>query len=159
MRKRNAKLVTMAAILAVGGLTTPKASAAEPQKNMAQKVVEEIKAAHTEITSLELAATRSEKEGCKTIAATEAKEIGQKCDKDELTAMKTNKPFVEQEKDEFDATLPIHDAAGKMIGTVGMDFKTGPEQTKETVTRQAKQIVAELEKRITTKDRLFEPAK
>ena len=125
----------------------------------AQKVVLEIKAAHPEITGLGLAATRSEQEGCKTIAATEVKEIGEKCDKDEFTAMKTNQPFVEKEKDEFDATLPIHDAAGKIIGTLGIDFKTGPGQTKETVTRQAKQIASELEKRITSKEQLFEPAK
>ena len=125
----------------------------------AQKLVAEIKAGHPEITGLELAASRSEQEGCKTIAATEVMEIGEKCDKDEFTAMKTNQPFVEKEKDEFDATLPIHDAAGKIIGTVGMDFKTGPGQTKETVTRQAKQIAAELEKRITAKEQLFEVAK
>ncbi len=125
----------------------------------AQKVVAEIKAAHPEITGLELAATRSAQEGCKTIAATEVKEIGEKCDKDEFTAMKTNQPFVEQEKDEFDATLPIHDSAGKIIGTVGIDFKAGPGQTKETVVRQAQQIASELEKRITSKEQLFEPAK
>jgi hypothetical protein len=125
----------------------------------AQKIVAEIKAAHPEVTGLELAATRSEQEGCKTIAATEVKEIGEKCDKDEFTAMKTNRPFVEKEKDEFDATLPIHDAAGKIIGTVGMDFKAGPGQTIETVTRQAKQIASELEKRITSKEQLFEVAK
>jgi hypothetical protein len=125
----------------------------------AQKVVAEIKAAHPEITGLELAAARSEQEGCKTIAATEVKEIGEKCDQDEFTAMKTNQPFVEKEKDEFDATLPIHDAAGRIIGTVGMDFKAGPGQTKETVTRQAKQIAAELEKRIMAKEQLFEVAK
>ena len=125
----------------------------------AQKVVAEIKAAHPQITGLELAATRSAQEGCKTIAATEVKEIGEKCDKDEFTAMKTNQPFVEQEKDEFDATLPIHDSAGKIIGTVGVDFKAGPGQTKETVVRQAQQIASELEKRITSKEQLFEPAK
>jgi hypothetical protein len=40
-----------------------------------------------------------------------------------------------------------------------MDFKTGPGQTKETVTRQAKQIASELEKRITSKEQLFGVAK
>jgi hypothetical protein len=139
------------ALLVLGSL-----NAAETR---AQKVVLEIKAAHPEITGLELAAARSEQEGCKTIAATEVKEIGEKCDKDEFTAMKTNQAFVEKDRDEFDATLPIHDAAGKTIGTVGMDFKAGPGQTKETVTRQAKQIAAELEKRITAKEQLFEVAK
>lgn len=147
---RNGLPITLALIISAS------AHAAEIQ---AQKIVAEIKAAHPEITGLELAASRSEQEGCKTIAATEVKEIGEKCDKDEFTAMKTNQPFVEQEKDEFDATLPIHDSAGKIIGTVGMDFKTGPGQTKETVTRQAKQIASELEKRITSKEQLFEVAK
>ena len=66
---------------------------------------------------------------------------------------------MEQEKDEFDATLPIHDAAGKIIGTAGMDFKFAAGQTKETVTRQAMRIVAELEKCLSSKDKLFEPMK
>jgi hypothetical protein len=147
---RNRLLLTLALIV----LTS--ANAAEIR---AHKVVTEIKAAHPEITGLELAASRSEQEGCKTIAATEVKEIGEKCDEDEFAAMKTDQPFVEKEKDEFDATLPIHDAAGKIIGTVGMDFKAGKGQTKETVTHQAKQIVSELEKRITAKEQLFESAK
>jgi hypothetical protein len=121
--------------------------------------VDEVKAAHPEITSLELAAAQSANDRCRTIAATEAKEVGQKCDKDELTAMKTNKPFIEKEKDEWDATLPIHDSAGAVIGTAGMDFKAGPGQTKETVERQAKQIASELEKRIASRSQLFEPVK
>jgi hypothetical protein len=128
-------------------------------KIAAQKIVEEALAAHPEIIGLELAATHSDQEGCKTIAATEAKEVGQKCDKEEFTAIKTNRPFVEQEKDQFDVTLPIHDSAGKIIATAGMDFKACPGQTKDTVTRQAKQIAADLEKRIPSTESLFEPAK
>src|SRR5260370_41021352 len=109
--------------LALSGLGS--ANAAEIR---AQKVVAELKAAHPEITGLELAATRSAQEGCKTIAATEVKETGEKCDKDEFTAMKTNQPFVEKEKDGVAATLPMHDSAGKIIGIVGMDFNARPAQ-------------------------------
>jgi len=123
----------------------------------AQKVVEEIKAAHPEITGLELAANKPGK-GCQTIAATEAKEIGQKCDKDELTARKTNKPFVEQEKTEFDVTLPLHDSAGRIIATAGMDFKLEAGRTKETVVQEALKIGAELERRLTSESDLFRPA-
>ena len=147
-----AEFLIVVAMFASGG--TPATD-----KIMAQKVVAEVKAVHPEITGLELAATRSEQEGCKTIAATEAKEIGEKCDKDEFTAMKTNQPFIEQEKDGFDVTVPIHDAAGKIIATAGMDFKAGHGQTKKTVGRQAKQIASELEKRFTSRSQLFEPAK
>jgi hypothetical protein len=130
---------------------------AQTNSIFAQKVVEETKAAHPEITGLELAAIKPGK-GCQTIAATEAKEIGQKCDKDELTARKTNKPFVEQEKTEFDVTLPIHDSTGKIIATAGMDFKLEAGRTKETVVREALKIGAELERRLTSESDLFRPA-
>ena len=151
------KNLTFWTIVAAGGLTTLKGGTPDSGRINAQKVVSELKAAHPEITSLELAATRLQQDGCKTIAATEANEIGQKCDKDELTAIKTDSPFVKQEKDEFDVTLPIHDSTGKIIATAGMDFKAAG-QTKVTVTQQAKLIAAELEKRFTSKSRLFEPA-
>src|SRR5438270_13063614 len=122
----------------------------------AQKMLDEVKAAHPEITSLELAARTSA--GCQTIAATEAKEIGQKCDKDELTAWKMNRPFVEQEKDEFDATMPVHDSSGKVVATAGMDFKAEAGRTKETVTRDAHKIIAELERRIALEPAVLAPA-
>ena len=110
--------------LAVAGIR------AQPNQTFAQKVVEQIKAAHPEITGLELAATKPGK-GCQTIAATEIREVGEKCDEDELTARKTNRPYVEQEKTEFDVTVPIHDSGGKVIATAGMDFKLEPGRTKK----------------------------
>ena len=45
------------------------AGGAAAHKIMAQKAVAEVKAAHHKITGLELAATRSNQESCKTIAA------------------------------------------------------------------------------------------
>jgi len=157
MRNYAPAILTLATL--AGGCALLKGLPAGSSRILAQKIVEEVKAAHSEITGLELAATRSAAEGCKTIAATEANEVGEKCDQDELTAIQTNKPFVEREKDEFDVTLPIHDSAGRIIGTAGMDFKAERGQTKETVTRQAKQIAAELEKRIPSREKLFEPAR
>jgi hypothetical protein len=152
MAKSSIRFVLTSTILAAAGIVCAGA-----EKIAAQKAAEEILARHPEITGLELAATRSKQAGCKTIAATEAKEIGERCDKDEFTAIKTDRPFVEQEKDEFDVTVPIHDPAGKIIATAGVDFKAAG-QTKEVVARLAKQIAAELEKRFTTKEQLFQPA-
>lgn len=148
------KTILATAIVAAIGAT----AVAGAEKIAAQKAVEEVLAAHPEITGLELAAKRTATEGCKTIAATEAKEVGEKCDTDELTAIKTNRPFVEQEKDEFDVTVPIHDKAGRIIATAGMDFKPAG-QTRETVSRQARLIAVELEKRFSSKERLFEPSR
>ena len=137
------------------GMIVANAGSTRPNKILAQKVVEEIKAGHPEITGLEIAATKSEADGCKTIAATEAKEVGQNCDKDELSAIRTNKPFVQNEKDEFDVTLPIHGSTGKIIATTGMDFKLKPNRTKASVVSEAQRIAAELEKRFVSKGELF----
>jgi hypothetical protein len=151
------KRMNFATIMALG-LTSVIAGSAQQNKIMAQKVVEQVKAGHPEISGLEIAASKSDVEGCKTIAATEAAEVGQKCDKDELTAIRTHKPHVDKEKDEFDVTLPIHDSAGKIIATAGMDFKLQPGRTKVSVVAEAQKIAAELEKRFTSKDEIFRPA-
>jgi hypothetical protein len=127
---------------------------AQPSRHFAQRVIEELKVSHPEITGLELAAKKPGK-GCQTIAATEVKEIGEKCDQDERTARSTNRPFVEQEKDGFDVTVPIHDATGKVIATAGMDFKRDPTRTKATVEAEGLKIAAELERRFTSEQDLF----
>ena len=129
----------------------------DSNQSFAQKLVETIKALHPEITGLELSATKPGK-GCQTIAATEIREIGEKCDEDELTAKKTNRPYVEQEKTEFDVTLPIHDSGGKVIATAGMDFKLEPGRTKETVIHEALKVGSELERNFTSESDLFRPA-
>lgn len=151
-----ARVVLATATLTCAFLAAPNATPAATGKILAQRTLESVAAAHPEITSLELAASRSQSEGCKTIAATEAKEIGEKCDKDELTAIKTKQPFVEQEKDGFDVTMPLHDASGKIMGTLGMDFKPEAGQTKASVTENAKQIASEVEKKVTSREQLFE---
>jgi len=96
-----------------------------------------------------------------TIASSEAKGIGEKCDKDEYTAMKTNKPFVEKEmengKQVYDVTIPIHDAEGKIIATAGIDFKAWPDQAEAWVTDRSLQIAREIESKIKSKQKLFEP--
>ena len=127
----------------------------------AQKLVEETLAAHAELTGLELAATPPGKSQCVTIASNEAKGIGEKCDKDEFTAIKTNKPFVEKEKENgkevYDVTIPIHDEEGKIIATAGIDFKPEPNQSDAQVTERSQQIAKELESKVKFKAKLFEP--
>ena len=127
----------------------------------AQKLVEETLAAHPELVGLELAATPPTKSQCVTIASSEAKGIGEKCDKDEYTAMQTNRPFVEKEKENgqevYDVTISIHDADGKVIATAGIDFKPWPDQAEAWVTDRSEQIAKELESKVKSKEKLFEP--
>jgi hypothetical protein len=131
-------------------------------KIFAQQLVEEAMAKHPQVSGVELSSTPPGK-NCVTIASTEAKDLGEKCDNDEFTAMKTNKPFVEKEneggKEVYDITMPLHDASGKLIGTVGLDFKPEPGQQQPQVGQVAQQLVREMETQIPSKDKLFEPAK
>ena len=139
-----------------------EASVVATNKTVAQQLVEEAMAKHSQVSGVEISSTPPGK-SCLTIASTEAKGLGEKCDRDELTAMKTNKPFVEKENEEgkevYDITMPLHDATGKLIGTVGLDFKPEPNQKESEVVELARQIVHEMETQIPTKAKLFEPAR
>ena len=149
-------LVTLAAI----GWTSVAAKPAD--KIFAQQLVEQGMAKHPEVSGVELSSTSPGKP-CVTIASTEAKDLGERCDKDEFTALKTNKPFVEKEKEGgkevYDITMPLHDAAGELIGTVGLDFKPEPGQQESRVVEVAQQVLREMETQIPSKAKLFEPTK
>jgi hypothetical protein len=129
----------------------------EKPKIKAQQLLESTLAAHAELTSLELGATPPGSTTCQTVAATEAKEVGEKCDNDELTALRTKRPFVEKEANEYDVTAPLHDITGKLIGTVGMDIKPQG-QTRASVLKLTQAVVRDLERQIPSKASLFEPA-
>jgi hypothetical protein len=105
------------------------------RKVFAQQLLDRAMSNHPEVTQLELAVRSAG--GCSTIAASDPKGIGERCDHDELEAMRTGESVVEKEGDVFDVTVPLHDMAGKIIGTVGMDFKIEPGvQRLNVVTRQ-----------------------
>ncbi len=71
---------------------------AQSKKIQAQDLVEMTAQNHPEIESLEIAATQEGQRVCVTVAATEAKDLGEKCDADEEAALKTQEPFVEKGK-------------------------------------------------------------
>jgi hypothetical protein len=133
---------------------TASSRPAASQKIFAQTLVEQVLRGHSEIESLEIAADSPT--GCKTIAATDPKEIGERCDDDESQPLKTGEPFVEQEGDGFDLTLPLHDRDKKIIAVVGVDFKAASGLTRDSVLKKARQIAAEIELQVPSKDKLFE---
>src|SRR5437762_2221124 len=71
-------------------------------------------------------------------------------------AMKTGAPFVEQEAEGFDVTAPLHDATGKLIGGLGIDFKQQHGQTKADVLKLTAALLKELEQQIPSKAFLFQ---
>jgi hypothetical protein len=131
--------------------------AAQSKKTQAQNLVDRIAERHSEITGLELSATPAGQKNCVTIGATQAEDLGEKCDKDEAIAMKTGEPFVEQEPDGFDVTAPLHDVSGRLIGAIGIDFKQQPGQTKTDVLKLTAGLLKEVEQQIPSKAFLFQP--
>ena len=151
--------------LTCGAIVCVLSLSAENNKNVtpriyAQKIVDDTLATHPEITGLELTATPPNKTNCITIASSDLKEIGEKCDKEDFTAVKTNSPFVEKEKENgkeiFAVTLPIHDRSGNIIGTAGIDFRRDSQSELAKITARAKQIGAELEAKLKSKAKMFE---
>jgi hypothetical protein len=151
-----------------GGMIYVLAPIAQSTKNIApkifaQKIVDETRAAHPEIEGVELATTPPNKTDCVTIAASDPSEIGEKCDKEDGTAMKTNKVSVEKETEDgkkiFSVTVPIHDLSGNVIGTAGIDFPRNSDAEQEKVTERAKQIGVELEAKLESKEKMFESVK
>ena len=132
-------------------------------KIYAQKLVNETLAAHPDIMGLEISAVAIGKEECTTIASDEELGIGEKCDQDEYTVMKSNQPFAdkttEHGKEFFDVNVPIHDANGKILAIVGVDFKPDPKQTAAQASDRAQQIAKEIEAKVPSREKLFEPVK
>jgi hypothetical protein len=146
--------IVLAILALLSALSFADKKAPKP-KIFAQKLVEEVLAKYSEVTGVEIAVRSPET--CSTVAATDPKDVGEKCDKDELDPMRTGQPSVEKERDGFDVTLPLHDAAGQVIGAVGMGFKLKSGQERSTVLEQARQIVQEMEAQIPASAKLLEP--
>lgn len=142
--------------LCLASAVTMAQTARRPAKSMAQKLVEDTHAQHPEATEIGIVTVSSR--GCRTMASTDSKDIGEKCEADDSAPLKTGKPYVEKEKDGYDISLPLHDASGKAIGAAGIEFKLEAGQTAANMTEKAMQIVGEMEKQILSKAALSKPA-
>jgi hypothetical protein len=122
---------------------------------LAQKIVDDAHAKHPEASEIGIAVVGLH--ACSTIASTDKRDIGEKCEKDDAEPMQTGKPFVEKGKNSFDVSLPLHDASGKIVGSVGIEIipKTG--QAEKDVIQQAEKIASEMEQGIPSKASLTQP--
>ena len=131
---------------------------AQSGKTKAQQLVDSLVKKNADIAALEVSATPAGQTTCMTIAATEAKDLGEKCDEDEFAALKSGKPHVEKEADGYDVTAPLHDASGKLVGTIGIDFKLKSGQTDAAIIERTREILKQLEPKIPSKEFLFQSA-
>ncbi|MHB8486368.1 MAG: PDC sensor domain-containing protein [Candidatus Acidiferrales bacterium] len=161
--KRSMQFVGVVRILAMAALgicLLPALASAQGMthmgKSFAQKLVEQTHAQHPEATEIGIVTMSAR--GCRTIASTDKGDIGEKCEADDSAPIRTGKPYVEKEKDGYDVSLPLHDATGKAIGAVGIEFKLEAGQTAANMTEKAKRIAGEMEKQIPSKAALSKPA-
>lgn len=155
-------LILVAAPLAAQGKGTPEEQEGEhvptPAAPYARWLVSRTTAAHEQIEAVEIAVVHDGV--CSTIASSDPEDVGEKCDDDETEPMKTGKVSVEAPsaaEATYDVTQPLHDAAGNLIGTVGMDIESGS-MTREAVLGLALAARKEIEALIPSKEKLFGPA-
>ncbi len=129
--------------LAVEGLSGAR-GALPPGKTLAQRLVDELAKKHPELLRIGLH-----------VASNVSAKVGQKSDPEDLQAMKTGRPVVLREGENFDVTLPLHDASGKIIGAIGLTLKPITGEQEGDATRRARAIARELENRTPSKDSLF----
>jgi hypothetical protein len=132
------------------------ASAPAPGKIYAQRLVDELAAAHGDLVRIGIHITPPNKWENLIIACNVPERIGQKSDPEDLRAMKSGQPVVLNEGENFDVTLPLHDAAGKTIGAIGLTFKPRANEQKAGAARRARAMAFEIERQIASTAQLFE---
>jgi hypothetical protein len=152
-----AKSGVIASTVVLGSLILCSWPQAQSIKIQAQHLLESAVNKNADIAGLEISATPVGKTTCVTIAATEAKDLEEKCDDDEFAALKSGKPHVEKEADGYDVTAPLHDSHGKLVGTIGIDFKLRSDQTDASILKRTGELLKELEQQIRSKEYLFQP--
>ncbi len=124
---------------------------------LAQKLVEATHAQHPEVNELGIAMVTSH--GCRSIASTDKSDVGEKCEPEDLKPMHTGKAVVGKENGGYDVSLPLQDSSGNLIGTLGIEFKSAPGQTKASPMQQAEKIAADMKAQIPSKASLLDSSK
>src|SRR6266704_4851682 len=117
-------------------------------KIYAQRLVDQLAAKHPELVRIGMHVTPPNKPDNVIIACNVPERIGRKSDPEDLKAMKTGQAVVLKEEGNFDVTLPLHDAAGKTIGAVGLTFKPHAGEQDADAAQRARAMAREIEKQI-----------
>lgn len=134
------------------------AQSANDNKIYAQKLVDDAMSKHPELHLMGLHSTRTEGGQSAIIACSNRSKVGKKSDPDDLEVAQTGKPAAEEKKDRqiYDLGFPLLDRNGTTIGTLVMEIKFGYSKSKEDALIKGKQIQAELQKQIASREQLFE---
>jgi hypothetical protein len=131
-------------------------SALPAEKIYAQRLVDKLTTDHPDLLRVALHITPSKKSENLIIACNLPERIGRKSDPEDLKAMRTGQPILLKEGENFDVTLPLHDAAGRTIGAIGLTFKPRPGEQNPVATRRARAMAGQIEKQIASAEQLFQ---
>jgi hypothetical protein len=147
----------MAAALPLYAQSTD-AAAAKPN-TYAQKLVDKELVKHPEIVILVFHVISKDGSDYPIIASNIGR-YGKKADEDDLRTIHTGKPNLEVNTagNHFEVEMALHDGSKKTIGAIAVvyNYKKGDDQ--EALHKKAEAIRAEVEKQITTVDKLNGPA-
>lgn len=128
------------------------------ERPFAQILIDDVMKRHQDVKGMELARVRGE--GCVTIAATDAEDIGHECDSGERAALRGTEPSVEEPSEADPAyiiTNALHDKSGAVIGLLILDILPTRGQSRAAVVARAREIRKALESRIPSAERLTAP--
>jgi len=137
----------------VAGFCAVSLFAAGQGSPFAQSLVTRTHASHPEVSELGIAARTAH--GCINIASTDRSDVGEKCEQEDMTPMRTGRAVVGKEGSAIDISLPLHDASGHLVGSAGIEIKPKPGESRAAVVAKAKTIAHEMEKQIPSKARLL----
>ncbi|HXR97127.1 MAG TPA: PDC sensor domain-containing protein [Terriglobales bacterium] len=119
----------------------------------AQSLVKALHTAHPELEEIGIAVRLPQ--GCRSIASTDPSDVGEKCESEDLKPMQSDQPVVQPEGKELDLSMPLHDASGNLIGTIGIELIPPAGETRADTERRIRAIVVEVEKKIPSKAKLI----
>jgi 3-keto-disaccharide hydrolase len=125
-------------------------------KTLAQKLVDDLAKKYPDLVRIGLHLTPPGTSDNIIVASNIPAKIGQKSDPEDLKAMEAGKTVVLKEGDNFDVTLPLHDAAGRAIGAIGLTFPPRQGESEVEVLKRANTIAHEFEQQIPSKESLLQ---
>ncbi len=133
---------------------------AAASKSHAQDLVDRTAARHSELTGLELQATRPDASGSAVIASTHRARLGVETAPEDRPVLETGAARVQfDEEKDIQVSVPLQDAAGRPIGLARMTFAFSSGAEPEALVEAAEKIRDELREQIPSAERLFEPVR
>ena len=153
--------VLCCALLALPTLLSAQASSSgsSSQKlTYAQKLVNDTLAKHKDVVIMAFHVTPPQQKD-NVIIASNIGRYGKKADEDDMRVINTGASNLEVNKtgNHFEDELPLLDAAGNRIGAVGIVFNYKAGDDKARLAKAAERVRDEMQKKIPSREKLFEP--